>query len=553
MYHHAFPSIPSRLAMKRRRRAVLVACLMNVTAFSYINPLHAQEEPDVKQIASAGRQTVARLNSEAASWTTVIELPGGEAHVGITYTPTMRHIVVAFHGNGNVEEIVRIVERDGMWYVLHNKMRAKFRPFEAPLVFPVLNTLIARSELMFFVDDEQAMRTFVGLEEDVAIYKTELPEPMKRQLHQSLENLSQVEKSDPDAFNEKAKLARKQIQQILEDHLEQRVNLKTGIVEQLGILGKRAWVKDFQWLRQLDRNLFDIRQQEWVDQSGNLIEQSESPDDVIMISHVPSWRPGQNPGDADLLLVDIKTSQRRRVPYSLGSASTNCFSQDRKRAYVAGQIPGEGSICIFEIDLISGLHRRLGSPKLQSGVTMFPALSPNGQYLAVVQMAPDSGPLDVQVHFIDIASGKSKPVGKPFDTAFLSWLPRGDGVVLITRAYENLKDPSIDTICRMDFRGTLTPIRKGESPLVLLPRSRILFRDQDTQQWNTCDLQGKNVTMVGDGLKKFGTPTASPDGNRLMMMDFAGPQGPQLHIVDIATGTATPLSVGPGHWSRPSW
>ncbi len=158
-----------------------------------------------------------------------------------------------------------------------------------------------------------------------------------------------------------------------------------------------------------------------------------------------------------------------------------------------------------------------------------------------------------QVYLIDIESGTSKPIGKPLDTAHLSWLPKGDGLVLVSREHRSLDQTSIGTICRMDLEGNLVAIRKGMLPFVLLPHPQILFKDQDDDLWRVCDLDGKDVRLLGDGMKSFGFPSASPDGKRLMMMKFGGNKGPQPHVVDIANGTTRALAVGPGLWALPAW
>jgi Tol biopolymer transport system component len=208
---------------------------------------------------------------------------------------------------------------------------------------------------------------------------------------------------------------------------------------------------------------------------------------------------------------------------------------------------------LFEINLLTGEHRQLGGKALEAGILHFPVISPDGRTLAAIKADWASGPLHSQVHLVDIASGTSKPLGKPLDTAFLSWLPDGEGLILVSRESPDPNQPSIGTICRMDLAGKLTPLRKGNAPLVLENTKRILFEDSETDEWKTCDFHGDDVRPFGDGMKDFGFPTPSPDGNRLIMMKFEVLKGPRPYIVEVSTGKSEPLLVGEGLWALPSW
>jgi hypothetical protein len=59
--------------------------------------------------------------------------------------------------------------------------------------------------------------------------------------------------------------------------------------------------------------------------------------------------------------------------------------------------------------------------------------------------------------------------------------------------------------------------------------------------------------LLGDGLKEFNFPSVAPDGKRLILMRFDESTRPHPHLVDLASGEATPLDVRAGLWVAPTW
>ena len=241
----------------------------------------------------------------------------------------------------------------------------------------------------------------------------------------------------------------------------------------------------------------------------------------------------------------------RRVFFPFGNTASACFAKDRRSVFVTGEY--EGSIGLFQVDLQTSGISRLAA-ELNDAWILNAVISPDGKTLASAGRIGDEAELlTTQLLLIDIESGQVRKLGQPLDTAFISWLPDASGLVLITRKYPDPNSASIDTIARMDMDGNVTPIRGGKMPLVLYPHKRILFRDNEDQKWKVCDLDGEVVAVIGDGLRDFTTPTASPDGGRVIMMRQGGSAGPRPHIVDVSTGNSTPINVGSGFWSFPVW
>lgn len=512
-----------------------------------------QAEPDLRAIADIGNQTLERIETDSASWITEIELPNGFiSSVDVISTPLMRRIDLYLHAGLEKQRFIRIIERDGFWYITKQDGRFKYKPYEAPLLFAAFYVFIERSEPRAYIDAAEPFGKFVRLQGDAAVYRADLPPETEQQIKANLNNLLEIEKELEGQDNPKLTELKLKLQKTLRDGSEVTINTKIGIFEQYGLQGKRNQIKQFRWLETIDEKDFDVQGQVWEDRTGSIIPEQGGPSDVILIGHAKAWRPGQQTMDTDLLMMNLTDGQLRRVPYQHGIAAGGCLTRDRSHAYISGQMLDAGGVGIFEIDLHTGEHRQLGGRELLAGITMFPTLSNDGRTLAALHMTPEHGPLYSQVYLIDIESGEAKTLGEPMDTAFLSWLPDDKGLILISRESENLNQPSIGTICRMNMIGQLTEIRRGNQPL-LLNDSRILFEDAEDGRWKTCDLQGDSVKLVGNGLASFGFPTASPDGKQLIMMKFDRVSGPRPYLIDVASGQSEAIPAGAGLWAMPEW
>ena len=74
--------------------------------------------PDWAKIAAAARATEKRLATELMVWTSVQELPGGsEARVSVVQSGSKRSSVLKIKSRLQTVELVRLVARDGKWYV----------------------------------------------------------------------------------------------------------------------------------------------------------------------------------------------------------------------------------------------------------------------------------------------------------------------------------------------------------------------------------------------------------------------------------------------------
>ncbi len=534
----------------------LVLVLLTVSPCTLLG-IEAGKKPDLNQLREVVSRSQTKLAKTTASWTMVFETSSGiEAHVKVNSTPMMLRYVVSAFLKGKEESWIDIIYRDGAWYVFDGQQSAKYRPYEAPTDIPSIYMFLEQA-MPGFTDMEflDSKGTFEVIEENVAKYRVPISDAPKQQVETSLQQINNLlkkaaEENSLSASIQGALNTKRTLEDLLHQGIPIKVDLETGFVVQSGIVGKRVWLRDFHWDKKFDSTVFNVDNRQWIDHTKMM--EAANPTDIIMIKHFGVWRPGQPSGDMETKLWNYKTGEIRRVPYTGCQCTPLCFSQDRKRVYVGGLILDTVSMGLYEINLENLTQRQLGLPFLNRGFIMFGALSPDSKTLAVTQIGTNENPLFQQVVLVNLESGKTTLLGEPLDCAYLSWLPDGAGLILVSRKTRHLDQIPDSTVCRMDLKGNLTTLLKGDLPVALTPRPLILFLGEN-RLWMTCDLVGKEVKSLLEGLKGFNFPTPSPDGNQLIMMKFGGDKGPQPHLVDLISGKIIPLSVKPGLWAFPTW
>jgi hypothetical protein len=203
---------------------------------------------------------------------------------------------------------------------------------------------------------------------------------------------------------------------------------------------------------------------------------------------------------------------------------------------------------LFEINLSTGENCQIGGDPLPSGMAIGPALSPDETRLAVAIFSPN---LKSQICLVDIKTGKASKLGTPFDTSMPSWLDDGKGLIMASREYPSMDQPAVSSVARMDLDGKLTVLAKGENPLVIPGRNKILLEQED--EWKTCDLDGKNLEPYAGGMKGYGFPGVSANGKRIVWMHFQTGQLPQPVVQGFGNAEVKNLDLGPGLWASPAW
>lgn len=539
------------------QRKALLSCFLYLLGWVMVNSTFAQpaNKIDVATIMRNSELTQAQMQRETFSWTSVFELPvqGASFHVDNTLSANGREMTVTIRQGTQSQQVASIVARDGVWYVAEEGMLSKYRPFEAPLAVPSLYLYLDRTD-RFLVDAQTlAAARLESVKGNVATFRLPLVDATRQQIQTVINMYENAQQLAPGREIGASETQIAIFRDMLAHGAPCIIEVDTGIVVESGMPGRRMMVRDVK--RSPPENLAPLPNalSNAVDRTSSLLDSVRTLDDLVLMGHARAWNPGQPLMDTDTVVLNLRNGALRRIPYPMAGTGPSCFSKDRRSVFISGLVGDQGVLGLFQIDLATGTTRRLGEQAL-GGITMFPALSPDGRTLAVITKGvKEKGVLDTQVCLIDVESGNVAKVGEPLDTASLSWLPDQAGLVLVTRKQVDLDEPAEETIARMEFNGRVVPIRKGSSPLVLLSEQRILFEDREDGKWKTCDFQGQNVRTLGDGLSGYGFPTVSPDESQLIMMRFSKTTGPRPYFVELATGRTTPLGVGRGLWAYPRW
>ena len=182
-------------------------------------------------------------------------------------------------------------------------------------------------------------------------------------------------------------------------------------------------------------------------------------------------------------------------------------------------------------------------------------LSPDNRKIATMQMLGGGSLLDLQIRLIDVETGEARLLGKPSKIgAPFSWLPDGDGLIL--KRFETREDPTAvepRILCRLGLDGELTDLRSGDWPVVLRKTRRILFEDNATRLWHTCQLDGSDPRLFADGLKGYSMPAVSPDEKRVVFVRYEKGKLPQVTLFDLGQTEGKPATRAGGFTSTPVW
>ena len=514
--------------------------------------------PNSQELVQRATKTMNRLQDEAVSWKAIFEVSGRDVKVQIATQQSGANstATASILADDASQELFRIHARDGVWYLVQDGSVAKYRPYETPIALPSMYMFLAKSDKFIVTEQLFASAKFESLKGNIATYRTPLPESARRQLQLSLNAFAESKKLNPDRNNSELERIVSNVRESLERGMTIDIDIDSGIIVESGVPGNRYWVKDLDWQAPESAAALPIELVAAADHTKPITDVVESRDDLAMISHAGGWAPGQPAIDTEAVILNIRTGEIRRVPFSGGGTLTGCFAKDRYSVFISGLVIEEGGTGLFQVDLGTGATKRISEETLK-GFTIFPTLSPDGRYLACLNKAgSEPGILDSQVCVVELATGRVQKIGAPLDTAFLSWFPDQTGLLLITRKRGDPKLPSEETIARMNLNGQITPIRSGTFPIILGSQRRILFVDdmgRKDRKWMSCDFAGKYEKMLGDGLAEFGFPALAPDGKRLIMMRLSKSTGPRPYVVDLSTGESSPINVGKGLWAMPAW
>jgi hypothetical protein len=519
-----------------------------------IQVLGDDKGPDPEALAKAGQASIKRFENESASWTVINHAPNGSLYVvEVAAAPKLRRWVLSVEIKGRREEFARITQKDGVWYLKEGRKARKYRRFEAPLDAPTGYIYLMRSEPQFIARAiPLGFGTYEGTRNGVATYRSPLPEAQKKQLENAIADFDKFTKQNgARAVNPETTRSIESARDLLARGVSTDVELESGLVLQFGAPERRTKVSRFRF-GNVDPAEFATDGTTWDDQTDDPTAGDRQ--DLLMIGHCGVWRPGMPSPEADGRLLNIKTGRLRRVPFHGGISLPGCFTTDRSHVVVTGFDTAGGVMGLYDIDLKTGANRQLGGDLLATGFSLFPSLSPDGKTVAILHKgASEAHILEFQICLVDLASGQAKPLGQPRDTGPLAWLPDGNALLVTDRKAIDVKKPPVSTICRMDLDGRITPLCEGTAPVVLGDGKRILFEDQTSRTWKTCDLDGKDIKLYAGGMEGCAFPSISPDGKRLVMMRFRTGEAPEPVIFTLGESEGKPATTAPGLWKSPSW
>jgi hypothetical protein len=515
---------------------------------------NAENKPDPVAIARAGQASIKRFQKESATWTTTTVTPGGVHFVvDVVATQLMRRLVLSIDVRGRREEIARVTQRDGVWYVQEGKKAGKYRPFEAPFDLPSAYMFLTRSEPQFVAaTGPESFGTYDGTTNGIATYRRPLPEAQKKQIVNAIAEFDRFSKENAGkGITPEVIQSIESARDLVARGMSTEIDLQSAMLTEFGAPEKRTKVSGFRWNPQIDPKEFDTSGATWDDYTDD--PTNGDLDDLLMIGHCGVWRPGMASPDTDGRLLDVKTGRYRRIPFQGALTLPGCFTRDRAGVVVSGVDMTSGVMGLYEIDLKTGKNRQFGGELLATGFVLFPALSPDGKTVAVLHKSATDRILDSQICLVDTVTGKAVPLGEPRDFGAVSWLPDGKELIISENKTIDVSKPSISTICRMDRQGKITRLCEGASPVVLSDGKRILFEDQASRTWKTCDLNGSDVKLYADGMKGYAFPRPSPDGKRLLMMRFRSGQAPEPLIFAVGQTEGRAATTAPGLWITPGW
>ncbi len=541
--------------MRHTSRQLVLACFwIWIWIWIWIargNLLAMSDPAMLAKLIERGERTARQLavDTARASWTTQVILPNATLQIDkrVDGFATKQVLRILFE-DGESEEVFSIISRDGLWYVREQgEPMGKFRPNEAPLSLPNAYAILSMSELRVLPADVNA--TVESVVEDTATLRVHLSAEYKAYTERSLNALRTAlnEVSDPATRDEVVRRIADG-EEALNKGQEVEVDTRTGVLLN-GVMVSVPWqITSLNLSAEPTDTAIDEGAGPWDDFTDDPT-QTVDLNNLFMIANAPlaNVENGQRHKRAlDLRLVDLERGRIRRIPTPFADAMVGCFSHDRKSVYVSG-LAEDSSLAVLEVNLSTGENRRVGEGELPKGMLMFPTLSPDGTKLAVLELSPD---LQSQIYVVDMATGKATKLGAPMDTAFLAWLDDGQGLVLVHRQMVSMDLPTENSVAILDMQGQVKILLKGNNPVLIPGKGRILFEDGD---WKTCDLEGKDVQLYGDGMPGLDFPAVAPDGQRLIWMRFKKGTMPQPVVQIYGELPVQPLDLGPGLWACPAW
>jgi hypothetical protein len=282
--------------------------------------------PTSADFAAAGQRSRARLSKESIEWTV-------DHGVGPGKTLSVRVVRSGGQSSWTVaspefdQPMLRIIERDGAWYVSEGDSRYKCRPYEAPLQLPTFSFLIARSELLLWDDPKVELGKLISTDGQVATFKQPVGGATANELKQAAKTLKESLAQIPPQSRAEMQARLTALEHRLQEGDDIKLSIADGVVLEQSSTTPTVKVHNLRWNPQLDaREFVPDPTEKWEDRT---VAWKTPPTDWAMIGHVAAWRPGSPTFDTDAVVLDLNSGNIRRLPYPYGLASPGCFSNDQ--------------------------------------------------------------------------------------------------------------------------------------------------------------------------------------------------------------------------------
>lgn len=513
--------------------------------------------PVAADLVSKGNATLRKLAMNPASWTVTCRLGDQDVVRILVVRAGKRQSWNLWQvEDGRPEKMCQIIQLGETWYVQEKGYFAKTRPYEAELHFPSAYTFLAMAELRNLLDQDQlSAATFKGRVGSKLSYGLPLPTENRRLLEKVVSEYQKLGAKDP-SYLKKPEVIQtlKQVQEQLTNGIPFSIDEETGIIVESRIKQLTVAVNNFRWLGKVPEGAFELpRGVEWADHAAPWPDSDY--ENCILVGHDPAFSAADSSKPTpDGYMLNLRTEELRRIAYQGAVTMPGCFLKDRHKVLVSGFDLLSGPETL-KINLVTGASAKMGDDSSGVNLNLFGELSPDGKKVAVIRSFSGASIVDFQIRLIDMDSGQSQEIGKPGPIgAPFSWLPDGSGLIL--KRYEQTGDlDSVERriLCRLDLDGRLTDLRPGDSPVVLRKTRKILYEDNDTGMWHTCDLDGSAPELYADGLKGYGMPALSPDESRVIFAYYEKGRLPQLILFEIGKSKGKPVGHSEGFTSMPIW
>jgi hypothetical protein len=525
-----------------RMRFVVAIVLFLITANSFGLPTK------VRELVTLGEAAREKQKNLTVSWKATIGPGDGEGiEIQMTQGPELKRIVFHVVREGQRHPFGELYIDKQFWYSRKGATKpAKYRPYEADFLLPSFYGLLPLAELRY-ADltqlQEAASATETNGVVEVRVNKGPEFEAIKTQLQKAMALL----RSDPAMLkNPKNKKIYDDYENVVLDGLKLEFDSHNGLLTKFLVKpGYYAELRDVDW----SAAALTLPKENWIDRTAPLA--GIGTDDVVMMGHalLPESR------DLDTYALNIRTLDFRRVPSPSGVALPGCFLPGRKSVLVGASDLVNGGFRPRTVNLETGKSEEF-LPEIFAGAQMVfgGTVSPDEKRMAMMLMKELVEMSRKQIVVIDLAGKTAEKIGEPDDYASIQWLANGRELLLDRIEPEKRMDaPLRKTVWIVNLKGEARKVANGRESRALHD-GRILLERED-KKWVTVDANGKSEKRFGNNLpERVGFPAVSPDGKRVLFVQFGDKGSVGLVVVDADSGK-TELGRLPniGMWTTPVW